>query len=223
MDEDECQHVDRGDNICAYCYHELNENIGCEDAPLKATTKVKSIWSDLEPLNSIPEEIRRRADEINQEQGFLTHRGKQRKKVVLYCLYTAVKERKYPIEAKQLAQLLGLKASDVASVMALEMRLAIKTKKNPTIQLKTPLEVLPTMAKRVGLGEDDQIASLITLSTQLLADKPEMNQRSPLNVAAALIYYYCVLRFGDDINLGVISERTEVSTSDIQEIYTELV
>lgn len=219
---DTCHHVDRGDNVCIYCAQELG---GVQiEAPMKSTTKVRSLWSDLSELVALPEEVRRRADEINQELNFPTHRGNQRKRVVLFCLYAAVKELKYPIEPKQLAKMLDLKATDLAAIPALEMRAAMHLRQQkPTIRLESALDILPTMAKRVGLSEENQITSLVTLASQTLEDNPKLTQLPPLHVAAGLIYYYFVMRYGDEVSVTVLSERTGVATGTLQSTYKEIV
>lgn len=226
---DTCHHVDGGDNICAYCFRYLGDSTTL-DTPLKATGKIKSIWPDLEPLTTLPENLRRRADEINQKGGFLTHRGERRKKVVLFCLYAAAKEMNYPIQPKELIKLLGLKSTDLSSIPSFEMRLAIAMKNNgpkmtTAIQVKTALEILPSMGRRVGLNDDDQLKNLLMISQQLVDDKPELLNWPPTQMAAAMIYYYYVYRFGTEknINVGVISERTDVSTTEIQKTYNELI
>lgn len=219
---DQCVHEDDGTNMCCHCSQELGRLWDeRSQVPKVRTQAVKSIWNDLADIDKIPVEIRRRADALSREFQFPTHRGVQRKREVLYCLYEAAKECQSTLTPKDLCLILGMKPTEIGCLTALAMKMALTRQHTDTIRLETPLSLLKTVAGKLKL-EKTQYESLETLSKTVLDENPRLNTLPPLHVAAALMCYYHENRYTTTLDFQSLSDLIKVPVVSIQTAYREI-
>ena len=229
---DECNHYDGGDGVCVYCNHEIVQVIHTSQKVPQKGPRKHSIQKDLEAITSVPEDVRKMADTIFQEMNLPVHRGEQRKRIVLFCLYKATLVMNYPIQPKELPKLLGLRQTELSVILSLEMQQAFKNppRKSDNIRLRSALDMLPAMAKAVGIDTTlnmdapEQLANLTQLSQQVMGENPKLQIIAPDQMAAALVYYYFVIYFGtEDINLSGLATKMGINAVTMQNAYNEII
>lgn len=193
---DNCDHPQlNGDGTCTLCGIFCQNVYKHDGNPMGYGNAVeKSIKKDMQNL-SFPDEVKNKAEEIFEELGSPTKRGKRRAQLVYFCINIAYKKLGQPQDPKWIAKIIGLKQSEItkANSMFAEIHTGYKI---PQIKL-TPMDLIPRYCKDPDLGlnlSPDIISAIVDFAKVIVMKDEDLSETFPQKVAAAIILYYLEIR-----------------------------
>lgn len=201
---------------CGYCgLTDLYWNYPKEtSAPSK--TVARSILTDLTKHN-FPEEIKHTANEVYQRIGMMTKRGRERDKMLFFCVYTAYKSKGQCINPKVLAKEMGISNGDVNR--ALTSFSQIQTGFSLPSVKTSPIDTIPEFCTALNL--DNVTEDVIELTKDILQKCPSLHEEFPHKVGAGILRYYIEIN-GIQIPSEVFRKTVEFSDVTIKDIYERI-
>lgn len=148
----------------------------------------RTILPDIK-LYPFPDDIKNQADVIYSKMKYQVRRGKIRFQMLFFCVYCAHLELRRDVNPIQLGAQFGLTPGEVQKCDSLFSPL--QTGYKPPSKTVSPLGYLPDYIRQMDLSED-QIDSIMMLSSNILRKDPTLYQENPQTVAAGLLRYYTV-------------------------------
>ena len=162
---------------------------------------------ELEPY-SLSDEIRREALDVYRNIIKLKRKGQRRKHLQFFCLYTAYNQLKIPQDPLALAQLIKLDRSDITRALSIFSCVQTGYKAAPSMY-KTPKDLLPVYTSKMQLS-DELSADVLTFGNDILTKNPNLAERCPQKIAAAILQYYLGMQ-GYDIDKAEYAAMIGVS------------
>lgn len=145
----------------------------------------RSIASELTRFNQ-PDDICQKADEIYRKIGTPTKRGKERDKMLFFCLYSAYRESDIFANPQVLGQEMGLTNGDIAR--ALTAFSEVQTGYRPKSLKTSPAEIIPQLCSSLGLDHISE--EVIEILNDVIEKCPGLLEEFPHKVAAGALKYY---------------------------------
>lgn len=206
-----CPHPEKENGFCLHCFSEVRSyNIHNREKTRSSTLK-----PDLAKFKGkFNEELLDRAEQIYQDSNIPTYRTTKRNSVILLCLFEANLQLKLGLTANDIAKTMGLKSSDVPSILALKTKLALHNRSVNNIHISTPIEFLKQYLIKIGITDPTEQSDIEVLSIQTLDDIPDLKKFPPQIVAVALIYNYFSCKHGT-ISLDSLVDRLGVNATQL--------
>lgn len=151
----------------------------------------KSIRTDIDKLG-FPPDIVNIADSVYQDMDLGTKRGKRRKMLIFYCVFTAYNQANITVDPIWLANLCGLERSNISK--ALSMCSPVSTGAEvPMVKFTTPKSYIPVYFNKLQElvnFPDTVIQEIYDISDEILEKDPTLNDEKPQTVAAAILVHY---------------------------------
>jgi len=152
----------------------------------------KTLRPDLEKLG-LPVNIINAADDVYQNMSVGTKRGKRRKMLLFYCIFTAYNRENIPIDPFTLAKTCGLDRSGISK--ALSMCSPVNSSSS-TLFRYTPVNYIPVYYNKLKewvtfpeTAEND----IMAMTEEILTKDPNLADEKPQTVAAAILVSYLYL------------------------------
>ncbi len=207
---------------------------GSESCPIYTTqhsmpkNDEKTIKTDLVKLN-LPNNIVISADKIYKDmisKGQVgTKRGKRRKMLIFFCVYTAYNQVKITVDPANLANICGIEKSSISK--ALSMCSSIHTGFDSVSQLvrRLPKHFIPVHFEKLKELIDfpeGALDDLFTMTEEIVEKAPELKDQKPQTVAAAICVYYLSNR-GITIDKSKYRSIFEMSDMTINKIKKKVI
>ncbi len=153
----------------------------------------KSIRSDLNKLG-IPNNIINIADSIYQDMIVGTKRGKRRKMLLFFCVFSAYNKESIPVDPIWLANVCGIDRSGISK--ALSMCSHGNTESSNVLVRYEPHDFIPTYFKKLNEMidfHDDTLEEINDMLDEVMEKDPDLRDEKPETVAAAMLIYYLQL------------------------------
>ncbi len=192
------------DDYSGYSYNadEITEDTayiynGSESHPIYTTqhaiprSNKRTIRPDLEKLG-LPVNIINLSESIYQNMTVGTKRGRRRRMLLFYCVFTAYNREKIPVDPVSLANRCGLERSEISKALSM----CSHVDKNYTEQIVryTPKNYIPMYFKKLNdtliKFPDGAIEEIYNLTDEIMKLKPDLYDEKPLTVAAAIMVFY---------------------------------
>ena len=146
----------------------------------------RSIMKDLDPYN-LPDEIKNKANNVFVSIAPATHRGKKRKQLLFFCLFTAYKELGIHVDPKTIAQLINMDLGGMNKSISMfsEIQTGYRVRKH----IVTCVDIVPDYCEKVGISVD-AVSQVTGLASEMLTKCPNLRERYPQTVAAGILRYY---------------------------------
>lgn len=187
------------------------QNSTCTPCHIYHKGPVYSIANDLSKI-SVPEDIRRVANDIYRSLNLCTKRGNQRKKMIFYCIIMAYEKLGILCDPKDIADKVGISYSDINKAMDIVITNNFKH--------YNPLDFIPIYHNKLGLP-DNILNDIIDTGKRIIENNKELNDGYPQVIAAVIIMYYLTIN-GFKINMDAFTKLTNRSASTLKKIYNEV-
>ena len=179
----------------------------CQQQTINFAYYSRLFLRELEPY-SLNEEIKDAALDVYKRIIRLKRKGQRRKHLQFFCLYTAYNELRIPQDPIALAQLIKMERSDITRALTIFSEVQTGFKSAPPM-VKTPKDLLPVYTHRMELSTElcDEV---LNFGDEILKINPELGERCPQKIAAAILLYYLGMH-GYDINKGEYAAMVGVS------------
>lgn len=151
----------------------------------------KSIRSDLEKLG-IPGNIVNIADSIYQNMDVGTKRGKRRKMLLFYCVFTAYNQENTTVEPIWLANICGLERSNISKALSM-CSPVFSIVETTTTRFTAPKEYIPVYFDKLSEWlnfPDGALDDIYDITDEIMEKDPSLKDDKPQTVAAAILVYY---------------------------------
>ena len=163
--------------------------------------KRKSIYKELDSL-SIPDNIKKKADEIYAKMEISVKRGQPRLQMIFACVCYAHRELKIPHNLRKIAHNISLNTDKIPE--SFKLYSFIRTGYKPHVYRQTYQDHIPIFYKftRLREGEEDNI---IRIGKSVTNNKKSLLAKDPVCLAGSLVMYYMQIR-GLEENNEIINE-----------------
>lgn len=151
----------------------------------------KSIRTDIDKLG-FPPDIVNIADSIYQDMDLGTKRGKRRKMLIFYCVFTAYNQENITVDPIWLANICGLERSNISKALSMCSPVLIGTE-TPAVKFTTSKSYIPVYFNKLREWinfPDTAIQEIYDISDEILEKDPTLNDEKPQTVAAAILVHY---------------------------------
>ena len=178
----------------------------------------KTIRLDLEKLN-IPSNIIYIADSIYQNMDVGTKRGKRRKMLLFFCVFTAYNQENIPIDPIWLANICDLERSSISK--ALSMCSPVYTNCDTPIAHFSPKDYIPVYFKKIQEWlsfPEGTIEDIYNITDEIMEKDVTLNDEKPQTVAAAVLVHYMKIHGYsiDKENYKTIFRRSDMTINKIK-------
>ena len=163
-------------------------------------------------------EVRCRASDIANILNRSTKRGSKLNQLIFISIYYAHLELGISCDVKHLAQLVGIKQTDISKARALYSE--VQTGYSPPQKKTTACDLVPKYCEYLRLTPDI-VEMFIIFANTVLGKRPEMNERFPQNVAAGIVLYFATLN-GIIVDKKQYAEAIKLSEVTIQNMCKEI-
>jgi len=191
----------RHDGVCSSCGMVIQALYNTETGTIFSSVaqKVsadKGISPDMENID-IPEDVKARANNIFKSLDLPTHRGKRRKFLVFFCIYSAYMELGMAKDPRWLAGLVKINPNEITKAFSLfsEVQTGYRM---PNVRIN-PLDLIREYCSRL---EDVQLnvemvkklgERVLTKSTELREKPLNLHEMYPQKVTVGIIQYYMII------------------------------
>lgn len=178
----------------------------------------KTILPDLEKLD-IPNDVKIEAERIFRKLETNTKRGRRRKKLLFYCIFTAYTILNQPKDPKSIAELVDISSTQITK--AFSMCSESQTNyKAPNVNW-TPIDFIPQYLESCGLSPDCE-EEVIQFAKEILDKDPDLYESYPQVVAAGILQYYMTINGAININKKKFADIFKKSEMTISKMYKKI-
>jgi transcription initiation factor TFIIIB Brf1 subunit/transcription initiation factor TFIIB len=215
-----CDHenVERGKCLdCGKTFITLGSDYGESKSSVKLKASEKSLKNDLLKL-PYPEDIKNKAEEIFQRLNTTTRRGRRRKQLVFFCIYSAYKELGLAKDPKGIAITIGIKPSSTARAVAMysESQTGYRSK---DIDID-PLSYIPEYCEQLQILDMAE-PCIEFCKGEILERFYELSDRSPQKIACGFLCYFLDAN-GFEVDFKKIAQVVGLSAATIKNTFTEI-
>lgn len=179
----------------------------------------KSIRSDIDKLG-FPNNIVNIADIVYQNMDLGTKRGKRRKMLIFYCVFTAYNQENITVDPIWLANLCGLERSNISKALSMCSPVSAFTEA-PMVKFTTPRSYIPVYFKKLQEWinfPDNTIEEIYEISDEIMQKDSSLNDEKPQTVAAAILVHYMKINGYtiDKEKYKIIFKRSDMTINKIK-------
>jgi transcription initiation factor TFIIIB Brf1 subunit/transcription initiation factor TFIIB len=235
IEEKECLHLSTikkgGISVCENCHAEV-ETFSHEQEwrfysdqshnpnrchPRKDASK--NIYGDVDGFD-FPQSIVTKANEIyfTHTKGF-TKRGKNRRSIILACVFYAYKHSGKPRNIEQLQQIFELSKKRVSRGMK-DVSITIRQNSLDKPTYITPYELIPDIMKKFN-AKSNHIEEVQIMYSNVRNKSSLIKRSKPKSVASSIAYYY-IRKTGRNITIKEFTEKVILSELTIDKLVKEI-
>lgn len=173
----------------------------------------KSIIDDIAKLE-VPDEIKELANNIYYELNCPLRRGRNRKRLLFYCIASAYHRLSIPYDPRRLAKLINIPLNDINRSIKIGSEILLRGESI----CYNALDFIPIYHKELGLDESI-LPDIINTANRILNNNPIDGY--PQAVAAAIMLYYLTTH-GYNVDIKRFAELTNRSSMTIKKIYDNI-
>lgn len=147
----------------------------------------KSIYGDLSKSN-ISEDVKLLADDIYRRLNLNTKRGRQRKKLMFYCVIKAYRELGIVCDPKIVAKEVGINMNEINKAINMGNEYSRISGSDNGVYHK-PQDFIPDYCKQLMLPDECK-EEILKLTSEIINKQPSILENYPQVLAAAIILYY---------------------------------
>lgn len=179
-----------------------------------STSNIQAMFDRLPIIN----EVRNRAVEIANFLNRSTKRGSKLNQLIFISIYYAHLELAIPCDVKHLANIVGIKSTDISKARALFSE--VQTGYSPPQKKTTACDLVPKYCEYLRLTPDI-VEMFVVFAGTILEKRHEMAERFPQNVAAGIVLYFANLN-GIMVDKKQYAEAVKLSEVTIQNMCKEI-
>ncbi len=183
----------------------------------KRKSRMISLYSDLKNTD-LPDEVKKKADEIFQSMNCTTKRGRKKYLLLFYCVYYAYLELGHPQPAFFIANKFGVNVHEISKALSLFSE-AQTGYRPPEINV-SPTHFLPQYCNDLHFSPDTTQA-VMSLADEILNKDPSLCDESPNKVAAGILFYFMKIH-GVSFSKDDFSKLINLSEVTINNIYKKI-
>ncbi len=142
----------------------------------------KTIRHDLEKLG-LPVNIINNADNIYRRMNIGTKRGKKRKMLLFYCIFSAYNEIKEAVDPNELANICDLERSGISKALSMCSQANIKNNSKLPLVRYTPKNYIPLYFKKLNEKwisfPEGSIEDIYVITDEIMADNDDLSYERP--------------------------------------------
>lgn len=196
----------------------FNKIVNELDIPQNVKIRTIGIHDDMKKTAKLKAETYAKSHGIEDADGKFTHRSGKLTQVIFACLFYAYQELGDKQDPKIIAKMVGLPINKMATALGTCKESITGYRLDDSYT--DPLDILPQYYNKLGL--DPSNYSLLKQLAEYILDKsPSLRDDPPLNVAGAILTYYCNINgvtIGDTNPINLISDMLECSNMTIKNI-----
>jgi transcription initiation factor TFIIIB Brf1 subunit/transcription initiation factor TFIIB len=156
------------------------------------------------------------ANDIYQQLNLTTKRGRQRRKLIFYCVIKAYRELGIVCDPKVVAKEVGIKTTDINKAMNIGNEYSRLSGNNNNGFYHKPQDFIPEYCKQLMIPEDCT-QDILRLTSNIIEKQPSILENYPQILAAAIILYYLTTH-GVNIDIEEFSRMFLRSPVTIQKL-----
>ena len=212
----------RHDGVCASCGMVVQTLYNTETGTIfnsvaQKASADKGILPDMENID-IPDDVKATANNIFKRLNLPTHRGKRRKFLVFFCIYSAYSELNMPKDPRSLATVVNIDPNKITKAFSLfsEVQTGYRTRNLHT----NPLDLIPEYCARIRDVELN-VEMVKVLAKRILEKSLKLREMYPQKVTAGIIQYYMAIN-GIKYNKKLFVGAMGLSDATISNMYREV-
>lgn len=214
----ECQHdFLTMEGSCANCGMIISELNQDGSGYAVSRNSEKSILKEMDNF-TLSDDVKLKAESIFGKLNPQTKRGNRRKQLIFFCIYSALLELGIPQDPKKIAQLVGIKTSEMTK--ALSMYSQSQTGYKPPLVFITPLNFIPQYCEALQLSPET-IQDVLNFAQGILDKDPTLKEKFPQKIAAGILLYYLTIN-GIQVNKKEYAKMIQLSEVTINNIYKQI-
>jgi len=157
-------------------------------------SNIKTIRPDLEKIG-LAESIINQADNIYKQMNIGTKRGKRRKQLIFFCIFSAYNQQNIAVDPVELIKRCGLDKSSISK--SLSMCSPIQTDYDAPLVRKIPQDFINIhydKLKEIVEFPEDALDDIYDITEEVLEQDLDLHDDKPQTVAAAILDYYLQLQ-----------------------------
>lgn len=193
---------------------EIKHQAASTSATLASRPRESTLLSEIASFQ-LPDNVRIQAQEVARRLKLPIRRGKKRRQLLFYCLYSAYAELNIVQDPVTIAMMVGIERSQIGRALSLFSE--AQTGYAPPMHIASAVDFVPRYAEQMGL-EAHIIGDLVSIAQAVIERDSELAESYPQKVAAAIVSYYLSLNnlFSVSIsNLTVLSGFSEPTIKSV--------
>lgn len=168
---------------------EIKHQAAATSATLASRPRESTLLSEIASFQ-LPDNVRIQAQEVARRLKLPIRRGKKRRQLLFYCLYSAYAELNIVQDPVTIALMVGIERSQIGRALSLFSE--AQTGYAPPMHIASAVDFVPRYAEQMGL-QAHIIGDLVSIAQAVIERDSELAESYPQKVAAAIVSYYLSL------------------------------
>lgn len=174
---------------CGFAVEEVKHSAAATSLTMGSRPRESTLLSEIASFQ-IPDNVRTQAQEVARRLKLPIRRGKKRRQLLFYCLYSAYAELNIVQDPVTIATMVGIERSQIGRALSLFSE--AQTGYAPPMHTASAVDFVPRYAEQIGLPTRT-IGELVSIAQTVIEADSELAESYPQKVAAAIVSYYLAL------------------------------